>query len=176
MIRLVLIGCGRSKLDRPAPARDLYTGPLFRAAVADVEARGAVPFDLLAWSPAPLKWAILSASHGVIEPAREIEPYDQTMAETFRAQRCTCPGHDGWCWGYGMRTGIGCRIGQTSAVVVEVHAGADYVRAVRMARDRRPFEVEEPLRGMEIGERLGWYATRRRTTPGEQLGLFREAA
>lgn len=91
--------------------------------------------------------------------------------ESFREQRCDHEHHDGWCHLYGLRPGIRCRIGQTSASVVEVHGGADYVRAVRMAVAGLRVAVEDPLRGMEIGERLGRYAARRRTGPGGQLAM-----
>jgi len=36
-LTICLVGCGKSKLDRAAPAKDLYTGSLFRAARAFAE-------------------------------------------------------------------------------------------------------------------------------------------
>lgn len=53
MTPVVLIGCSASKLDRAAPARELYTGRVFKASVAYAEATGA-------------KWCVLSALHGVV--------------------------------------------------------------------------------------------------------------
>jgi len=39
-LRVALIGCGKRKLDRPAPAEHLYTGSLFRRALRFTEGRG----------------------------------------------------------------------------------------------------------------------------------------
>lgn len=50
---MIVIGCGKAKLDRAAPARELYTGSLFRMA-----RRYAVA------SKRP--WVILSGAHGII--------------------------------------------------------------------------------------------------------------
>ena len=51
----VLVGCVKSKLDHPAPARDLYTSALFRKARAHAEATGG-------------PWFVLSAEHGLHLP------------------------------------------------------------------------------------------------------------
>lgn len=63
-MRVALVGCSGTKLDRPAPARELYAGNLFKLSVRWVERR---PFDA---------WAILSAKHGLVLPDEVIEPYD----------------------------------------------------------------------------------------------------
>lgn len=63
---LVLISCVKSKRSYPAPARDLYTSPLFTLARDLVERQGA-------------KWRILSALYGLVDPSTVIEPYDQTL-------------------------------------------------------------------------------------------------
>ena len=61
----ILIPCGGAKLDHAAPARDLYTGGLFRLARRFAEARG--------------PWWILSAKHGLVHPDTELEPYNLTL-------------------------------------------------------------------------------------------------
>ena len=38
--KIALLGCGKAKLAIPAPARELYTGSLFRAALRLVDAGG----------------------------------------------------------------------------------------------------------------------------------------
>ena len=63
MTALALIGCTARKLDRAAPARELYRGRLFAASVAYAESRG-------------LSWAVLSAAHGIVMPDDRLEPYD----------------------------------------------------------------------------------------------------
>lgn len=63
---VVVIPCGSSKLSYPAPARDLYTGPLFRKALALADRCDA---DLY----------IFSAKYGLLHPDTVIAPYDQVL-------------------------------------------------------------------------------------------------
>ena len=65
---VALVACSSRKLPRPAPARDLYQGQLFKAARAYVEARG--------WP-----WHILSARYGLVDPDLVLEPYDQPIGD-----------------------------------------------------------------------------------------------
>lgn len=53
--RVVVVGCVATKLDRPAPAKDLYVSPLFARRRRYAEAIG----DL---------WVIFSAKHGIVGP------------------------------------------------------------------------------------------------------------
>jgi hypothetical protein len=177
--RIAIVGCGAAKLDRPAPARDLYTGGLFRAAVADVEGRG-------------LRYRILSAKFALVQPWHVLPPYDQRLADALAAldalgsdfrkrYLAIIAGHLG-NWSQGIGWGATERpvyVSPHEAVVVEVHAGAAYVNVVREALELWPgrgrITLEEPCRGMEIGERLAFYARRREHQPGEQLGLWRAA-
>ena len=65
---VVLIGCGKKKLPCKSKAKDLYRGDLFRKswAVAEKEYPKADMF-------------ILSAKYGLLNPDKEIEPYDVTL-------------------------------------------------------------------------------------------------
>jgi len=67
-----VIACGGRKLPHPAPARELYTGPLFRAARAWAEQ-----------SPGG-RWFILSAHHGLVHPDTVVEPYDVYVTKDKR--------------------------------------------------------------------------------------------
>lgn len=40
-MRIGLVGCGKTKLDNAAPARDIYTSPLFRAALVRAQVSAA---------------------------------------------------------------------------------------------------------------------------------------
>lgn len=64
--RVAFIGCSAQKLDRPAPARELYTGALFKLALQYAE--------LVAD-----KVYVLSAEHGVVPLDRELAPYDARL-------------------------------------------------------------------------------------------------
>jgi hypothetical protein len=64
---IALISCGKSKLNRPAPAQQLYTGDLFQKSLAYARHRGADSIY------------ILSAKYGLVELNQMIEPYEKTL-------------------------------------------------------------------------------------------------
>lgn len=74
----VVIPCSGAKLDRPAPAGELYRGSWHRlaraAADALVEREGG-------------RVLILSAAHGLLELDQLVEPYDLTIPELERRPR-----------------------------------------------------------------------------------------
>lgn len=71
---VVLISCSKSKLATKAPARDLYTGTLFRRAVCWAEGTRH-------------KWYVVSALHGLVQPDRELDPYDFTLKQLRTRER-----------------------------------------------------------------------------------------
>src|SRR3954447_20698251 len=72
-MRIALVACCGQKLDRAAPAQELYTGPLFRRAAAYART-----FD---------GWYILSAKYGLVRPDEVIVPYDCTLLTMRAADR-----------------------------------------------------------------------------------------
>ena len=64
--KIGLVGCGARKLARAAPARELYTGTLFRLASAYAER----VCD---------EWYVLSALFGLVHPDKVLEPYDHAL-------------------------------------------------------------------------------------------------
>ena len=135
---VVLVSCVKSKLDHPAPARDLYTSALFRKERAYAEATG-VP------------WFILSAEHGLVDPSRVIEPYELYLPSTTRAYQ--------GAWGQQVIDDLSSKLGGLDERVVEVHAGAAYVNAIRGGLAAAGATIVEPLAGLTMGERLAWYAS-----------------
>jgi hypothetical protein len=135
--RAILVSCGAAKLARPAPAADLYTGPLFRKARGYAEAAGH-------------PWFILSARHGLVEPTAVLEPYDTKLADLTPAEQTA--------WADGVARALLYR-GFGGWGVIEVHAGDGYARPLRAALGPLALEVVEPLAGLGIGQRLRWYAT-----------------
>lgn len=73
-----VVPCGAAKLDHRAPARELYTGSHFQRTLRIVEA--AARRDGAAVR-------ILSAKHGLVDPDRELEPYDVLVADLDDATR-----------------------------------------------------------------------------------------
>lgn len=72
--RFALLACSAGKLDRPAPARELYTGQLFRLSLQVAEALADTVL-------------VLSAKHGVVELEQVLEPYDLSLADLEKHQR-----------------------------------------------------------------------------------------
>ena len=73
-MRVGVIACCKTKLDRAAPARELYCSPLFLASMGWIERR----VD---------QWVILSAKHGVVDPDQVLEPYDECLQDKPRRDR-----------------------------------------------------------------------------------------
>lgn len=144
MIDLIIIGCGKIKLDHPAPAKDLYVGSLFQAKRRYAEASGA-------------PWVIASALCGLVFPGEELEPYDCTLQQLSSSQLVT--------WRRRVRYFIACNMAfqPNEPVCIELHAGERYREEIKFALRHNFESVEfiEPLAGMGIGEQLGWYRKQR---------------
>jgi hypothetical protein len=130
-VRVALLGCGKAKLDRPAPAAQLYTGSLFRQALRYSESR----FD---------ERYVLSALHGLVALEKELEPYELALKSLRRRER------EAW----------GGRVAQHLAslfaglqVEMTFLCGRDYTDEV-LWRLPRAWTVLEPLRGLALGQRL----------------------
>lgn len=72
--KISLVACLKTKLEKPAPARDLYQSPLFQKASAYCERT----YD---------RWFILSAKYGLLDPKFVIEPYDLSLKSMTREER-----------------------------------------------------------------------------------------
>lgn len=138
--RIVLVACCGEKREDRAPAKDLYQSPLFRRSRAYAERHGDT-------------WFILSAKHGLLNPATVIEPYDQTLTAMAAADRRT--------W--------------TARTAEQLRAYADE-RLIVLAGNRycewtTDFpHVERPLAGMGIGQQLAFLT--RALTEGAQQGTL----
>jgi len=156
---IALVGCGSQKLGHAAPARELYTGRLFRAARAWAERFAA-------------EWAVLSAKRFLVPPDRVLEPYDlrfPTNPDLVR-QWCGHVRHETvwrWCRG-ALRHSSPTPDGLAGPLVFDyaspafprivVLAGREYCRAFDGVSgfDREPLPIETPLDGLGIGERYAW--------------------
>lgn len=121
-----LVGCGKDKQAGRHKARDLYTGDLFKKAMAYGTARGRV--------------LILSAEHGVVHPDQELDDYDRTLADMTAAEEAV--------WG----DRVMAQLRATGATRFVGLAGSTYLNPLR----ERGLEVEDPMAGLGIGMRLKW--------------------
>ncbi len=133
---IVLISCGKTKVNHPVPARDLYVSVPFRKARAYAERSGA-------------PWFILSAKHRLVKPDEILEPYDLRLADTSRAYRAE--------WAAIVVERLREFAGPLEAKRVEVLAGEDYLAPIRSRLRDRGAVVLEPLHGLTQGRRLVWF-------------------
>lgn len=137
---VALVGCSKKKLDQVAPARELYRSPLFQKSLAYAEK---IASPGLVW--------ILSAKHGLVEPNQALEPYDLSL-EQFEPWEL-----DDWAHVVGIHLGDALDLPFVSDATRWPN-----VRIVLLASSRYapqvPVEtpIEQPLKGMEIGQRLSW--------------------
>jgi hypothetical protein len=106
---IALVGCGASKLTRRAPAQDLYTGTLFRAARAYAEQHD--------------HWYILSARHGLVDPEMELDPYDCSLSDMSERERDA--------WGDSVVREMIAQWGEVDRVEWVLLAGVVYTRPIR---------------------------------------------
>jgi hypothetical protein len=142
--RVILLGCVKGKLSRPAPAQDLYISDLFRKRRSYAETQ-------------PFRWFILSALHGLVRPTQLLEPYDlELKMQPINYRRA---------WGEKVVDQLEVELGSMSGQIVEVHAGAPYFDALRVPLGRRRAVLSTPLSGLRQGEQLAWYLDRPRPGP-----------
>lgn len=130
-----LVACCKTKLDRAAPVRELYTSPLFKLSLAYAEATCSAVY-------------VISAQHDLLDLDQVIAPYERTMASLTPTQRTL--------FGGGVVRGLIQR--HEYPLIVSAFAGAAYVTPIRRALDRMGirYSLKEALSGMQIGERLSF--------------------
>jgi hypothetical protein len=146
MTTIALIGCSKTKkvVDRLewVPARELYTGDLFRKRVAYVESKG-------------LPWYILSAKSGVLHPDTAVMSYDATMGDKTEYEIAE--------WHSSVVTMLLDKLYYNhnepplKTVTLEIHAGAKYVQPLEQMLKLLGIKVVLPVKGLGIGEQLAYY-------------------
>lgn len=143
-ITVALVSCGKSKASEPRPARELYTGGLFRASYEWATRHADRVF-------------ILSAKHGLVEPEQVIAPYDHKLSEKSKKER--------QAWGERVVSSLFGKV-RAKKMRIIVLAGQEYADALPLAweakRLGRDVSVEKPLKGKSQGERLAFFAQERK--------------
>lgn len=141
-MRIALVACASTKLDHPAPARDLYISDLFAKTCAYVEAAG---YD---------RWYILSARYHLVAPDTVLAPYDQSLATMTAPQRAA--------WALQIRTALGRVLTpQTGPHTVDLFAGALYRADLEGWLRYNHVIVNVPLAGLGIGQQKRWLLQQR---------------
>ena len=133
MRRIALISCSAEKASsvNPLPARQLYRSPLFRKSVAWVEQQG-------------LEWFVISARYGLIPAAMVLMPDDHTMRNKSPDERAA--------WEQQIAEQIDAYCADDKRVEIVLLAGEAY--AGWIPKVQAFASVEQPLKGMQIGQRL----------------------
>jgi hypothetical protein len=130
-MRVALVSCVKSKLDHPAPARDLYTSALFRALRGYAETHADA-------------WFILSAEHGLVDPHEVLAPYERTLNRMGKSQRQE--------WATRVKAELASRVPAGAEVIIL--AGQRYREdLIPFLRDRG-HSVAIPLEGLPLGRQL----------------------
>lgn len=147
---VVLIGCSSMKLDRRAPARELYTSPIFRKTL-----------ELALCFTPPERVFVTSAKHGLLALDQEVDPYDETVS-TKLGMRMQ--------WAQDVLIALERRMSyrfdparRPPPIDVPALRGL-HVMLMMGERYGRPIQEQAPtgwkfstpLAGLEIGERLRW--------------------
>ena len=137
---IVLVSCVGEKGTINAEAKDLYQSTWFRKARQWAEENG-------------IRWYILSAKHGLLNPETKIEPYDISLLKMNKGEREQ--------WGQRTSRQIHECISEDHPLVIL--AGIKYREVLNVRH-----HVSVPMEGLGIGQQLAWLNERLT----KQLELF----
>lgn len=131
---ICLVACAKTKRQEPSRAAHLYSSPLFQKCREFAKDRFR-------------EWYILSAKYGLVEPARKVNPYEQTLKEIPRAERRE--------WAGRVFRELHRRTEGNERVTI--FAGQDYREFLVPLLLENGYEVNVPLEGRSIGMQLRWF-------------------
>ena len=148
MAKIALVSCVSSKLAHSAPAKDLYTSPLFvksrRYAQENAE-----------------RWYILSAEHYLLKPETIVEPYEKTLNKMPKAERAQ--------WAEVVFHQLECLTAPSDEIIFL--AGERYREDLEGLLSKRGNLIVVPMRGLPIGKQLQWLT---RHTDEQSLSILDE--
>ena len=132
--RVALVGCVAQKQERKAPARELYTSPLWRYRLAWAEQHA----DQV---------LVLSAKHHLVALDQELEPYDASLNTMSKAERLA------WSTTVWGQLHLYLSVASTHFVLL---AGKAYTTYLRPWLEAQAAGCEAPLRSLSIGQQIQW--------------------
>lgn len=137
VLRIVLVGCVKTKHDYSCSAKNLYKSPLWNFRRAYVEQSGC-------------PWYILSALYGLLTPDDEIEPYDLTLKNFSAPERQK--------WSERVLEKLREREPKLKEKTIEIHAAKEYIEdGLEKGLRESGATVLRPLQGLRFGYQLQWY-------------------
>ncbi|MBA4189527.1 MAG: hypothetical protein C0467_16185 [Planctomycetaceae bacterium] len=131
--RIVLVSCVKTKQKCPAPARELYTSPLFKGMRQYAERVGDA-------------WYVLSAQYGVLRPDELVAPYERTLKAMPKKERIE--------WGQQVQLKLLELLPPDSEVIIL--AGEAYRENIVGFLEEHGFTVSVPMFGLKFGPQLRW--------------------
>lgn len=128
---IFLVACVGEKLERRAPAKELYISSWFKKARRFVEDAGQ-------------PWYILSALYGLVPPDEEIDPYEQTLNKMTKRERDT--------WAENVQRSLD----EVEITTVIFLAGVRYREGLTDYLEDRNVRTIIPMEGLGIGKQLRW--------------------
>jgi hypothetical protein len=138
-MRVALVSCVKSKQNQPAPAKDLYTSPLFQNLRKYAEDNND-------------RWYILSAEHGLVDPDQILAPYEKTLNNARKDERLA--------WGRRVQGRLEAVLPPGAEVIML--AGERYRENLVPFLKSRGHKVSVPLEGMPFGKQLQYLSARNR--------------
>jgi hypothetical protein len=130
--RVTVIGCGKEKLPGRHKAQDLYTGNLFRASLKYAKATSSEVY-------------IASANYGLIGLDDVVDSYDLVITDLSKTSR--------ELWAQEVARELRSKLQGGELVLM---MGAEYVKPLAKELARFDIPFAEPLKGLQLGERLHW--------------------
>jgi hypothetical protein len=135
MAKIVLLSCTKSKLDKPAPAKDMYSpSPMFQKTKAYGE------------TLKPDKTFILSAKYGLLPMDKQIEPYDLTLKTMKKDEKDK--------WGELVKSQMSKSGVNPQSDKFVFLTGSEYMKPLESFIPEG--NIEKPMEGKRMGERLSW--------------------
>jgi hypothetical protein len=135
MARIVLLSCTKSKIDRTAPAQELYSAsPMFQKTLEYGK------------KLKPDKMFILSAKHHLVPLTKELAPYDKTLKEMPKDEKEK--------WGeetVKQMKSAGINPEKDKFIFL---TGNEYMKP--LAKYIPEGNIEKPMDGKRFGQRLKW--------------------
>lgn len=135
-MKIALVGCCKPKLQKPAPARELYLSRLFTLSLKLAERDHDHAY-------------VVSAEYGLVDLDRVISPYDKRMSDIGKEWKAV--------WGSQIWSSIMERHPKAPRAITFL-CGADYADPIRAAGHRAPAidTFAYPMARMQIGQRLSF--------------------
>lgn len=134
-MRIVLLSCTKSKLDKKSAAKDLYSpSPMFQKTLAYGE------------SLKPDKMFILSAKYHLVDLTTQLEPYDLTLKTMGKDEKTQ--------WGTKVLSQFKSKGIDTNKDTFIFLTGAEYMKPLTQHIPEK--NIETPMSGKRMGERLQW--------------------